>query len=83
MRHQPHGFLRREDGQRYTVDGIGAMCRLLRWYQRATGGPTSGPGLRVKGAIDTYRADLASIHKVQALFGRKSVQTTEIFLKGL
>ena len=30
-----------------------------------------------------YRADPGSIHKIQALLGHKSVQTTEIYLKGL
>ena len=39
--------------------------------------------LRAKGATDMYRADRGSIHKIQALLGHKSVQTTEIYLKGL
>ena len=30
-----------------------------------------------------YRADRGNIRKIQALLGHKSVQTTEIYLKGL
>jgi len=30
-----------------------------------------------------YRADPSNIHKIQVLLGHKSVQTTEIYLKGL
>jgi len=39
--------------------------------------------LRAKGATDMYRAARSSIHKIQVLLGHKSVQTTEIYLKGL
>jgi len=39
--------------------------------------------LRAKGATHTYRADRGSIRKIHVLLGHKSVQTTEIYLKGL
>jgi integrase len=39
--------------------------------------------LRAKGATYMYRADPSNIHKIQVLLGHKSVQTTEIYLKGL
>ena len=81
-------FVRREDGKRYTVDGIGAMFRryCVGTKERPVDPQYPDFGLRdlrAKGATDMYRADRGSIHKIQALLGHKSVQTTEIYLKGL
>lgn len=39
--------------------------------------------MRAKGATDMFRADPNSIRKIQLLLGHESVQTTEIYLKGL
>jgi len=39
--------------------------------------------LRAKGATEMYRADPNNVRKIQLLLGHKSVQTTEIYLKGL
>jgi integrase len=81
-------FVRREDGKPYTVDGIGAMFR--RYCVGTKDHPVDPKypdfglrDLRAKGATDMYRADPSSIHKIQRLLGHKSVQTTEIYLKGL
>jgi integrase len=78
---------RREDGKRYTVDGIGAMFR--RYCVGTKDRPVDPKypdfglrDLRAKGATDMYRAD-RGIRKIQALLAHKSVQTTEIYLKGL
>ena len=81
-------FVRREDGKPYTVDGIGAMFRRYcvgsKKYPVDPKYPDFGlRDLRAKGATDMYRADPTSIHKIQMLLGHRSVQTTEIYLKGL
>jgi integrase len=81
-------FVRRDDDKRYTVDGIGAMFRpyCVGTKERPVDPQYPDFGLRdvrAKGATDMYRADRGSIHKIQALLGHKSVQTTEIYLKGL
>lgn len=74
-------FVRREDGKPYTVDGIGAMFR--RSCVKANVSDFGLRDLRAKGATDMFRADPNSIRKIQLLLGHKSVQTTEIYLKGL
>ena len=73
-------FVRREDGKPYTVDGIGAMFR--RYCNKANVSDFGLRDLRAKGATDMFRADPNSIRKIQLLLGHKSVQTTEIYLKG-
>lgn len=80
-------FVRRDDGKPYTVDGIGAMFRR---YCVGTKGRPVNPvikdfglrDLRAKGATAMYRAGV-DIRFIQALLGHESVQTTEIYLKGL
>lgn len=74
-------FVRREDGRPYTVDGIGAMFR--RYCVKANVSDFGLRDLRAKGATDMFRADPNLIRKIQLLLGHKSVQTTEIYLKGL
>jgi integrase len=74
-------FVRREDGKPYTVDGIGAMFR--RYCGKAGVSDFGLRDLRAKGATDMFRADSNSIRRIQLLLGHKSVQTTEIYLKGL
>jgi integrase len=74
-------FVRREDGKPYTVDGIGAMFRRCR--VKAQVADFGLRDLRAKGATDMYRADSTSIRRIQLLLGHKSVQTTEIYIKGL
>jgi integrase len=39
--------------------------------------------LRAKGATDMFKTDPNSIRKIQLLLGHNSVQTMEIYLKGL
>jgi integrase len=74
-------FVRREDGKPYTVDGIGAMFR--RFCSKVSVSDFGLRDLRAKGATEMFRADPNSIRKIQLLLGHKSVQTTEIYLKGL
>ena len=74
-------FVRREDGKPYTVDGIGAMFR--RYCTKAKVEDFGLRDLRAKGATEMYRADPNNVRKIQLLLGHKSVQTTEIYLKGL
>jgi integrase len=74
-------FIRREDGNPYTVTGIGAMFR--RYCVKAGVSDFGLRDLRAKGATDMFRADPNAIRKIQLLLGHKSVQTTEIYLKGL
>jgi integrase len=73
-------FVRREDGKPYTVDGIGAMFR--RHCIKANVADFGLRDLRAKGATEMYRADVP-IRRIQRLLGHSSVQTTEIYLKGL
>jgi integrase len=74
-------FVRREDGKPYTVDGIGAMFR--RCCIKAKVEDFGLRDLRAKGATEMYRAAPNNVRKIQLLLGHKSVQTTEIYLKGL
>ena len=82
-------FVRREDGKPYTVEGIGAMFRrtCVGTKQKPRGDDAIEDfglrDLRAKGATDMFRGDPNSIRKIQLLLGHKSVQTTEIYLKGL
>lgn len=73
-------FVRRDDGQPYTVDGIGAMFR--RYCIKAGVADFGLRDLRAKGATEMYRAGI-DIRQIQKLLGHKSVQTTEIYLKRL
>lgn len=80
-------FVHREDGQPYTVDGIGAMFRR---YCVGTPKHPAEPrvtdfglrDLRAKGATEMYRTGVP-IRTIQRLLGHRSVQTTEIYLKSL
>jgi|SRR5665213_334753 len=81
-------FVRREDGKPYTVDGIGAMFRrhCVGTKRKPVSPVVTDFGLRdlrAKGATVMYRQDPNNIRKIQLLLGHKSVQTTEIYLKGL
>ena len=73
-------FVRREDGLPYTVDGIGAMFRRYCIHAKVT--DFGLRDLRAKGATDIYHAG-TDIRQIQRLLGHKSVQTTEIYSKGL
>lgn len=67
-------------GERYTIDGIGAM---LRRYCKLAGIKTFGlMDIRAKGATDMYLAG-EPLEKIQQLMGHKSVTTTEIYIKRL
>jgi integrase len=73
-------FIRTREGVPYTVDGIGAMFRR---HCLATKVADFGiRDLRAKGATDMYRAGI-DVRTIQRLLGHMSVQTTEIYLKGL
>lgn len=74
-------FVRRLDGQPYTVDGIGSMFR--RSCETAGVTDFGLRDLRAKGATEMYRADPNSIHQIQLLLGHGSVRTTQIYLKQL
>jgi integrase len=63
------------------VNGIGAMFRRCCIKSRVA--DFGLRDLRAKGATEMFRADPNSIRQIQLLLGHKSVQTTEIYLKGL
>jgi len=75
--HGPRG----QRGLPYTVDGIGAMFR--RCCAKVGVKDFGLRDLRAKGATDMYRADPNNIRRIQLLLGHASVQTTEIYIKGL
>lgn len=80
-------FVHREDGARYTVEGIGGMFRryCVGTKERRRAYPIADFGLRdlrAKGATDMFRAGVP-IRQIQILLGHKSVRTTEIYLKDL
>lgn len=73
-------FVHREDGERYTTDGLTSMFR--RHCIAAKVSDFGLRDLRAKGATDEYRAG-RPIRELQHLLGHKSVRTTEIYLKEL
>lgn len=73
-------FVRTRKGLPYTVNGLGAMFR--RHCVIAGVSDFGIRDLRAKGATDMYRAGI-EIRQIQHLLGHKSVQTTEIYIKGL
>ena len=73
--------MRHEDEKPYTVSGIGAMFR--RCCIKSGVADFGLRDLRAKGATAMFRAEPNSIRKIQLLLGHKSVQTTEMYLKGL
>jgi integrase len=80
-------FVHTENGDSYTVDGIGAMFR--RYCVGTREKPTKPivddfglRDLRAKGATDEYRAG-RGIRSLQRLLGHRSIQTTEIYIKSL
>lgn len=80
-------FVHREDGEPYTVDGIGAMFRrhCVGTKEKPANPKIADFGLRdlrPKGATDMFREG-RPIREIQALLGHKSVQTTEIYLREL
>jgi integrase len=73
-------FIRTREGLSYSVDGIGAMFR--RHCLAVKVADFGIRDLRAKGATDMYRSGVDA-RTIQRLLGHKSVQTTEIYLKGL
>jgi len=73
-------FVHREDGERYTTDGLTSMFRRHCVAAKVT--DFGLRDLRAKGATDEYRAG-RPIRELQHLLGHKSVRTTEIYLKEL
>jgi len=73
-------FIRTRKGLPYTVNGLGSMFR--RHCVTAGVSDFGIRDLRAKGATDMYRAGV-NIRQIQHLLGHKSVQTTEIYIKGL
>lgn len=75
-------FVHTEAGERYTVDGIGAMFRRCCGAKKANVKDFGLRDLRAKGATDMYRRGV-DIRQIQHLLGHASVRTTEIYIKGL
>jgi hypothetical protein len=73
-------FVHREDGERYTTDGLTSMFR--RHCIAAEVSDFGLRDLRAKGATDMVRNG-KDIRHVQHLLGHGSVRTTEIYIKGL
>ena len=61
-------FVHREDGGRYTVDGIGAMFRRYCDAKHENVSDFGVRDLRAKGATDMYRARM-DIRHIQKLLG--------------
>jgi integrase len=71
-------FVHREDGKRYTYDGISAMFRR---YVKKCGLKDFGLyDLKGKAATDMYRAGVP-LEQIQHLLGHTSIKTTEIYIK--
>ena len=70
-------FVHRDDGKRYTYDGISCMFRR---YVKKCGLKDFGfYDLKGKAATDMYRAGVA-LEQIQHVLGHTSINTTEIYI---